>query len=139
MDVRGCVEKGLLKQEAPSPEKARKSLQVAGVNLEKARRLLALRVFDMVVVNVYGSMFHASRALLFRDGFKERGHYAVYVYIKEKYGERIAPKLLNEFNVLRLERHEVFYGLEEQEWQEAALRKLIAVAGEFLESIRGLL
>jgi len=31
-------------------------------------------------------MLHSPRALLFRDGVKERGHLCVVVYLKEKYG-----------------------------------------------------
>jgi uncharacterized protein (UPF0332 family) len=42
-------------------------------------------MYDLAVVSVYTAMFHAARAILFRDDIKERSHICVIQYIKEKY------------------------------------------------------
>ncbi|MFH1592856.1 MAG: HEPN domain-containing protein [Candidatus Woesearchaeota archaeon] len=139
MDIKECIEGGLLKKDSPSLEKARKSIKISEIKLEKAKKLINLKVLDMASVNLYSSMFHSSRALLFRDGFKEKSHYALYVYIREKYSDKIEPKFLNELNMLRLERHEIFYGFEEVESDEKDIQKLIVLIEEYIDVIRKLL
>jgi len=136
MDVRECIEKGLLKHDSPSMEKAHRSLEVAQKKVKKAKELLKASILDMAEVSAYSSMFHASRALLFRDGFKERGHYAIYVYLKERYADKLDLKFLNELNILRLNRHEIFYGFDEPELNEEAIGKTIMLAEEFIEAIQ---
>ena len=77
-----------------------------------------------------------ARALLFRDGFREKSHYAIYVYLKEKYSEKIEPKFLNELNLLRIERHEIFYGLEDESFDKISIKKQITVAEEFAKNMK---
>ena len=57
-------------------------------------------------------MFHAGRALLFRDGIQEKSHYCLLVYLKEKYTGRISAGILSSMDAYREERHEVLYSLE---------------------------
>ena len=135
MDIAECLKKGLLKQDEPSIAKAKRSLEIAQAKLEKSKGLLPLNVLDMAEVNAYSAMFHASRALLFKDGLKERSHYALYVYLKEKYASKIEARFLNELNLLRLERHEIFYGLEEQIFDRQAIMKMISLVEEFIRII----
>lgn len=136
MDVKECLEKGLLKQDTPSGEKAEKSISMAELKLEKARQLLKLDILDMAQVNAYSAMFHAARAVLFTDGFREKSHYAVYVYLKEKYSSKIEPKFLNELNILRLERHDIFYDFEEPELDAGEISKSILLIEEFIKKIK---
>ena len=139
MDVRECLEKGLLKRDAPNKEKADRSIEVAWTKVEKSKELLKVNMLDMAEVNVYGAMFHAARALLYKDGLKERSHYAIYIYLKERYGDHIELRFLNELNLLRLNRHEVFYGLEELELNKESIKKDIVTAEEFIRQIQQLI
>ena len=139
MDVEECLEKGLLKKDNPSIEKAKRSIEIAVSKLEKARALIELEILDMSEINCYSAMFHSARALLFRDGFKERSHYAIYIYLKEKYSDKIELKFLNELNVLRLDRHEIFYGLEEIALDKGEIKKTIKLCEEFIEEVRKLI
>ena len=88
-------------------------------------------------------MFHSARALLFRDGFKERSHYCIYIYISEKYAGRIGMKYLNELNSMRMIRHKVMYGDEEEvrirEVEETEAESSIKIAKGFLAEIKKLL
>ena len=139
MNIEECLEKGLLKKDRPDPEKTAKSINIAEAKLEKAKSLLKLKIPDMAEVNAYSAMFHAYRALLFKDGLREKSHYAIYVYLKEKYSNKIEPKFLNELNVLRLERHGIFYGFDEPEINEEDLKKTILLIKEFIKKIKELL
>lgn len=139
MNVQECLEKGLLKQDRRDPEKVKKSIQIAESKLKKAKDLLKIKILDMAEVNAYSAMFHASRALLFRDGYKEKSHYAIYVYLKEKHSNKIEPKFLNELNILRLERHGIFYGLEEPTLKGIDIQKTILLIEEFIKKIKEIL
>ena len=80
--------RGLLKRTAPDPENARRSLELSMSNIEDSSENLRIRRHRVVIVSSYMAMFHAARAILLRDGVKERSHECIPVYIKESY-----PKL----------------------------------------------
>ena len=67
------------------------------------------------------AMFHAARALLYKDGIQEKNHYAIFLYLRERYATKIPLRILNLFNLYRIERHETMYGLEYQPRREDAL------------------
>ncbi|MDD5337019.1 MAG: HEPN domain-containing protein [Candidatus ainarchaeum sp.] len=139
MNVADCLGEGLLKKVQPDAEKADSSLEMAGHKLELAQKEYTGGIYENAVVSAYASMFHSARSLLFRDGYKERSHYALFVYLDEKYANRIERRYLNEFNALRLERHELMYGLDmEEEVKQAQAEDAIGIAAGFLEAVKKL-
>ena len=118
-------------------EKSKKSLEIAKQKLEEAKKLFSADFYNNSVLSAYTSMFHSARALLYKDGIQEKSHYAVYVYIKEKYS-KIPKSLMNSFNNLREERQEVLYGFEEHVSKEDS-ENAILDAEEFLEKVREIL
>ncbi len=134
-----CFNKGLLRKERPDREKAERLTKVAEHKLDIAKAVFDIEIYDDAIINAYAAMFQAARALLFKDGIKERSHYCVYVYINSKYKDKIAPSLLNEFNALRLARHELNYEPEITEVKEVEAESAIGAAGKFLEAVRNLL
>lgn len=139
MSVKECLEKGLLKEDKPDRNKAQRSVQKAAKKAEKAAKLLKAGFPEEALVTAYSSMFHAARAVLFKDGFKERSHYAVYVYLKEKCGGKIEKRFLVYLDYLRQERHDVVYSLEEPGVREEEVRESISMAREFMEAVKKLL
>jgi len=140
MDLKECFEKELLKKDIPDIEKAKKSIEIARHKLENANKALNAQIFEDAVIDAYTSMFHASRAILFKDGIKERSHYAIYVYLKEKYKDKLEPRFLNELNSLRMERHELMYGLEKaSEIKEIEANDVILIAQDFIDAVEKLL
>lgn len=137
MKIEDCLNEGLLVKTKPDLEKAKASIDMAGHKLELAEKEFEYEIFENAVISAYASMFHAARALLFKDGYKERSHFAIYVFVSEKYSNRIERKYLNELNSLRLQRHELMYGLEKSaEVQEVEAESAIQIARGFLETIR---
>lgn len=136
MNISDCIEQGLLKKALPDREKAAASLKMAMHKLDLAEKELASDIYENAIVSAYSSMFHSARSLLFRDGYTERSHFAVYVYLEEKYASKLERKYLTEFNTLRMERHEIMYGLEKSEMsQQNESKRAIATAKEFLSAI----
>jgi len=104
--------------------------------LDSAELIFGQGIYDVSLVTSYTSMFHAARAILFRDGVKERSHECIPIYIAAKY-----PELRSFANVLdsyRTFRHEAIYDLDTEVTKadaEAALRE----AKVFLEKMKSLL
>ncbi|NYZ73989.1 HEPN domain-containing protein [Candidatus Micrarchaeota archaeon] len=140
--IEELIREGQLVKTAPDTRKAENSIVLAKSKIETARAELAAGIYDNSLVSAYTAMFHAARAILFKDGFKERGHYAVYSYIKERYGTAIEMKYLNELNVLRTIRHKVIYGDEDanaKEVRQAEAEDAIAMASGFVGAVRKIL
>ena len=104
---------GLLKKAARSKELAAKSLEQAAYFLGEAHDLVALKKERMAVIALYNAMFHCTRALLYRDGIKEKSHYAVARYLEYEYVEKkiIDRKYMLVLDILRDYRHESLYSL----------------------------
>ena len=79
-----CLQRNLLRKVIPSREKALLSLKRAEEWLEEARRNIRFGSYRTSLVASYMAMFHAARALLFRDGWRE-SHYCIARYIEEFY------------------------------------------------------
>lgn len=84
-DFADCVREGLLRNIPPSKEKAEGSIRAANKWLEEAEKNLKNGTFNSSVLSSYLAMFHASRAVLFLDGFREKSHYCIARYLEEKY------------------------------------------------------
>jgi uncharacterized protein (UPF0332 family) len=119
-----CLKHRLLREIPPDREKSKKSLEVAKVRLGEAGNALKAKFFQYAVLAAYMAMFHAARALLYRDGMQEKSHLAVYIYLKEKYADKIPINVLNLLSVHRIERHETLYGLEYTPAQQDASRAI---------------
>lgn len=136
MNTTDCFKEGLLKKEAPSKEKSVKSLENAKKYIEKAMHNLKSEDYDLVIFCCYTSMFHAARAILFRDGIKERSHVCMIQYISEKY-PKIA-KICGMLDIYRRSRHNALYALDILYKKEDA-EGAIDDANEFLGGIKGFL
>lgn len=110
MDVNECFSQGLLKKIKPSADMTRKSFHIADDTLLKAKDNFKLGHFDVTVVLCYTAMFHAARAVLFRDGVKERSHVRIVLYLKNKYPDLMA--YANMLDAYRHSRHTTLYGLD---------------------------
>lgn len=86
-----CIKEGLLRNIPPSKEKTEGSIKAANKWLEESEKNLRNETFNSSALSSYLSMFHASRAILFRDGFREKSHYCIARYLEEKY---VKKKLL---------------------------------------------
>ncbi len=77
-------------------------------------------------------MFHAARAIAFKDGVVERSHFALIKYLVEKHGKELNKGMLNKLDFYRKIRHSLNYGLDSKANEEQA-EKAIEFAEKFLE------
>jgi len=59
-------------------------------------------------------MFHAARAVLFRDGIIEKSYVCLAEYLRQEYSKKglISEGYVNSLDRMRTDRHEAIYGLE---------------------------
>ncbi|NYZ76717.1 HEPN domain-containing protein [Candidatus Micrarchaeota archaeon] len=137
-EIEECFAKGMLKKTKSDMGKAMLSLKVSGENLEDARSQLENGLFKWAFIAAYTSMFHAARALLYRDGVKERSHFCLCAYVKERYRGTIEARYISELNILREQRHRIMYGdenIKTKEVEEVEAESAVAIAAGFLEAV----
>ncbi|MBI4449258.1 HEPN domain-containing protein [Candidatus Woesearchaeota archaeon] len=139
MRIVDCFEQGLLKQDRSDLKKSLASIDRGSRKLNEANRLLAAGFSEEAVLYAYTAMFHAGRALLYRDGVKENSHYGLFVYLKERYGTLLEARFMSELDALRQERHELMYGLESRKYSALEVQDVLKVANDFCRAIQDLI
>ncbi|MBU0586894.1 HEPN domain-containing protein [Candidatus Micrarchaeota archaeon] len=110
IDFEECVEKGLLRKGIPSQEQAIASLAKAMESLEDAKLVLNAKRYNAVAIMAYLAVFNSARAILFRDGYREKSHACVARYIQSKYQSSFTQHHIDLLDVYREKRHDVQYG-----------------------------
>ncbi len=136
MNLEDCFQRGLLKRTPPDMENALRSLELSKSNIEDAAETLTIRRYRVVIVSSYTAMFHAARAILFKDGIKERSHECIVKYLKENHPE--LERSVNSLDSYRRFRHNAIYGLDFG-LDEAEAQAALESAKEFLEKIKSVI
>ena len=110
MKVKDCYKEGLLRKTKPSKQFSIKSLDTSISYISDAKDNLKMNNYNLVIFCSYTSMFHAARALLFKDGVKERSHLCVVSYLKETYPK--LDRLANLLDTYRRNRHNTLYAID---------------------------
>ncbi len=139
-ELSDCFERKLLTNTSPSTGLARKSLKQAELFLTDAEDLIKIGKERMAIIALYNAFFHTARALLFKDGIKERSHFCIARYLEEKYVHKkvLNAKFLNYLDTLRDARHETQYSLDITEI-EIDLGAAIGICREFMKVVEGLI
>lgn len=124
----------------PSKNKAEKSLVKSEKFLKDAKRNFSINSWDGAVILAYLSVFHASRAVLMRDGWREKSHACIARYIEREYvrKNKLEPILIDLLDRFRILRHEDQYDVEFYATQKDA-NEMIEFAEKILYEIKKLL
>ena len=135
MKVEDYFKEGLLKKSNVDKNEIKGSLELAERFLKRAKGNFRMKYFDVSFILAYSSMFHSTRALLFSLGVKERSHFAMINYLKEKFkGNDEIIQFLEILDSYRISRHAIQYRGEfcSKTDAEEALRD----AEEFLKFVK---
>lgn len=135
IDLNECLGKGLIRKITPSKESVISSLKKAETFLLEAKGDLKDERYNSAIVMAYIAILNASRALLFRDGYRERSHACVTRYIEEKYKNKIPKEYIDLLDHYRETRHDLQY--EADYFAEAEESKqIIEFAEKFIKWIK---
>ena len=137
--IEECFRKKLLRKVEPSDRKAEESLELAASYLEEARQASSAGAKRMALSGAYMVWFHSSRAVLFRDGIREKSHYCIEVYL-ETYVEsgNLEEEWILMLSRIRSQRHDSQYSFAPQP-NEEEINAAITSAEKFIEIIKRLL
>ena len=121
-DYKECFKRGLLRNVEPSENKGRDSLKKAEDWIEEARKNKDVSAYDSCISSTYMIMFHSARAILFRDGIREKSHFCIARYL-EKYleNELLEEKWIILLDRIRDVRHTDQYSLHHNATEEEAV------------------
>ena len=134
-----CMKEGLLRKIPPSKDKATQSLKKAQEWLKEAENSLKGNAYSSSILASYMVMFHAARAILFFDGFREKSHACVARYLEEKYVKtgKLDKKWIELLDYSREIRHDDQYDLSFFSTKEEAGNALKS-ANDFLAAMDSL-
>ncbi len=82
MDVEECLKLGYLTKIEKDEKLIEKEIKESGYDLKRATTALEEDDAKWCIIQSYYSMFHASRAVLFSLGYRERRHFAVQIVLE---------------------------------------------------------
>ncbi|WP_456453625.1 HEPN domain-containing protein [Thermococcus sp.] len=111
MRFEACIERGYFERIEPSEELARLSINRAKETLISAGKNFEINVYEGALMLAYLAMFHAARAVLYRDGWREKSHARVSAYLREFYVGRgkMGLKWIRYLDYVRNLRHQSQY------------------------------
>ena len=115
-----------------------RELDAAKDDLCEARDRLSKGRFKYATITAYYSMFHAARALLYHEGYREKSHYYLLVAVEALYvGEKkLSPELARDLRNAMILREEADY---HSEFSESGAKAILNSAERFLEAAKRLL
>lgn len=138
-EVERCFKEGLLQKRNPNNDLAKKSLKQARSFLSDAEKLIGLKMTRMAIIALYNAFFHIARALLFKDGIKEKSHYCVARYVESEYvlKDRLDKKFILVLDSLRDLRHTTQYSLDIIETNED-MNEIYTISLKFISEVEKL-
>ncbi len=94
--------------------------------------------FKWTTIKGYYSMFHSARALLYSLGYREKGHYCLYLAIKEFYvkDKKLDLQLAEDFNNCMILREDADY---RRNFSQKGALAVIESAKRFLKATKNIL
>jgi uncharacterized protein (UPF0332 family) len=126
----------MVKYTVPDPISSLKSLEQSRRHLADAEENLYTMRHRGVILSSYAAMFHAAKAVLFRDGVDANGQEYIPVYLRTRYPQIVAKA--NVLDALRCFSHVILFGLDSEVYEEDAIVSLEA-AVDFLKNMEGIL
>lgn len=138
LDYKECFRLGLLRNVRPSAEKGRMSLKRSRAVLEEAKKNLKSEAYESCVSSSYLAMFHSARAILFRDGVREKSHYCIARYL-DRYVKKkdLEEKWVDLLDRIRDVRHAGHYDLTYSSTKEEA-KSCLDAARKFVQRMTSL-
>lgn len=138
-NIEDCFRQGLLRRVEPSLTKSKESIAEARDWLSEARKNVEAEAYKSAISSLYLAIFHSARAVLFRDGVREKSHYCAGVYL-EKYVEQgvLEEDWVLIFDRMRSVRHTDQYSFQIHPSKEE-VDSGIDIAGKFVNRMVKLL
>jgi len=110
MSFEDCKKRGFIQKYPEAHKRVKKEIDSAEHFLKSSIKVFEIKEYDLVILSCYNSCFHFLRSLLFHKNFVEKSHYCLVEALRYLYSEdKDLFNLLNEFDKIRMSRHEIQY------------------------------
>jgi uncharacterized protein (UPF0332 family) len=137
-EIRRLLEERKLLRIKPDNKLVTKEIKGAEYDLKRAIESLEKEDFKWATVQAYYSMFHSARALLYKEGYREKSHTALRIALKELFvnSGKISGEAYRDFEDAMDLRQEADYGLE---YSVPSSTDTVNEARKFLEMVKNIL
>ncbi|MFH1752264.1 MAG: HEPN domain-containing protein [archaeon] len=130
-----CLNQRLLRKIKPSTKQALSQLEKAAVLLDEAKSSLETCKSNSAFIVAYTAMLDSAKAVLFRDGFREKSHACVIKYLETNYLKEFGVSTIKLLDGYREKRHRVMYDGEFYADLDDATR-IVNFATEFIKTVK---
>lgn len=138
-NIEDCFRQGLLRRVEPSLTKSKESIAEAMEWLSEAKKNVVVEAYKSAISSLYLAIFHSARAVLFRDGVREKSHYCVGIYL----GKYVEQGVLEEDRVLIIDRMRSVRHTDQYSFQmhpsKEEVESGIDISGKFVNRMEKLL
>ena len=133
-----CLEKKRIFRFEPAKQLVDIEIKDAEDDLCSAREELSGSGFKWATIKGYYSMFHSARALLYFRGYREKGHYCLYLALKAFFVQekKLDPILAEDFNNSMILREDADY---RRKFSQEGSQAVIESAERFLGATKEIL
>lgn len=133
-----CLAKKRIFRFAPAKHLINLEIEDAESDLQSAQEEFSKFGFKWATIKGYYSMFHAARALLYSRGYREKGHYCLYLAIKEFFVKegKVDSQLAEDLKNSMILREEADY---RRKFSQKGASATIESAKRFLKAVKHIL
>ena len=138
ISFKDCLEKKKIFRFEPAKQLVNLEIEDAQGDLKSAEEDYTQGNFKWATIKGYYSMFHSARALLYSRGYREKGHYCLYLALKAFFVQekKLDPKLAEDFNNSIILREDADY---RRKFSQEGAQAVIEGARRFLKTTKELL
>ena len=138
LEFQKCLENKKIKPFSKGKTLVSKELEIAREDWKTAKESLTKKNYKWSTIQSYYSMFHAARALLYNQGYRERSHYCLVLGIQELYVNKnlLSHTLVEALQLGKTLRENAdYYG----DFSQTGAQDMLDKAKEFLEKTKKIL
>jgi len=137
-EYENCLKRNKIKLFSRGKSLVGKEIEASEADFLRAKKTLEEEDYKWATVQIYYSMFHIARALLYAKNLREHSHYCLIKAIKFLYVDtkEIPTNILDAFQEAKNLREDADYYCR---WSEAGCKRLLKNAEHFLEVAKTLL
>ena len=133
-----CIDKHKLIKVKDTADLISKELSESQSDLSSAQSSLNEKNHKWTIVQAYYSMFHASKALIYKKGYREKSHHCLAIALKALFVDEniMEEKYYNYFRDCMALRHDADYGMI---YSAESSKEVVDWAKEFLKEAKKLI
>jgi uncharacterized protein (UPF0332 family) len=136
-DFNDCLRSGAIRSYSATKEEVVKELGQSDTDLVRAKETMQAGDYKWSTIQAYYSMFHAARAVLFSNGYREKSHKCILFFLESLVDDgRLEPHFAREFKSAMFLREEADY---EATYAEQSALDTVENASAFIGRMKKLL